>query len=67
MNRWNSTPDCRNPFAYSNSNDTSDWKILGNGTDETITNFDDLEVGRWYRFWVKAKDLDGDACADQQR
>ncbi|MFH1230380.1 MAG: hypothetical protein V1709_02670, partial [Planctomycetota bacterium] len=46
------------PFTYSAN--TDDWSDTG--TDETITNFDGLQVGRWYRFWVKAKDQNGAEC-----
>ena len=43
--------------GYSSSNDDEDWTI-----DATSVSYENLQVGRLYRFWVKAKDLDGVAC-----
>ncbi|MFH1231467.1 MAG: hypothetical protein V1709_08235, partial [Planctomycetota bacterium] len=51
---------------YEYSDNESNWQTgLPGGTPgipDTFTSFDGLQVGKWYRFWVKAKDQDGAEC-----
>ena len=51
-NQWGPTPVYSGGGDYSDN--SSNWDY-----DETATSFDGLEVGAWYRFWVKAKDNSG--------
>ncbi len=50
------------PSYYDPSNDIGDWSLVPGTTDATSTSFENLTVGTWYRFLVKAKDQNGSSC-----